>query len=346
MHIITDDQVGSGVQATLTDDDDRLFVAAGATVGRTDGTAWGDYTISGEGDRQTVDIHGTVVGDGVAINLGIDETASDNVLVIDETGQVRSYLEDASGVRMRGYDLALENEGRIVAFGHAVIMDSAIVGKISTIVNEGTIRSTGGGAGIYAYTDAAGVVELHNTGLIVGESSSYESSDGTPAKDRVYNEGTMKGSVLLGARNDLYDGHDGVVLGVIDGGDGEDTLLAGKTADTIIGGDGADMLYGGAGKDVFRFIWWTDSTEQERDLIGDFSRPQKDRIDLARLEPNSQKSLHFIGDDTFSHSKDEVRFQHIHGMTRVQIDTDGDGDADFSLDVKSHVDFVASDFLL
>lgn len=345
VHIITDNQIGSGVQQTLADDD-RLFVAEGVTLGRTDGTAWGAFAVSGDGSGQIIDIHGAVVAEGIAINLGDDSSISNNVLNIHDTGLVRSYRTDSGGVRMLGSDLTLENAGRIISSGHGVVMDAHDEGEVSMIVNEGTIRSTSA-AGVYVYTTALGEVELHNTGRIIGAENAYENSSGTPVTDRVYNEGIMKGSVILGAGDDLYDGRKGVVQGgVIDGGIGEDTLRGGKGAETIVGGDDADTLYGGAGKDVFRFAWSGDSTGKERDLIADFSHGQKDRIDVTRLDDDSAK-MDFIGDDKFSKSEGEVRFQQLKGgVTQVQVDLDGDGKADLAVDVKGHIDFVASDFLL
>jgi serralysin len=346
VHYITDDQVGSGVRVTL-EDADKLFVAEGVTVGRTDASNWSDFTVTGEGSGQIVDIHGSVVGDGIAINLGDVNTISNNVLNIHETGLVRSYRADAGGVRMIGSDLTLENAGRIISAGSAVVMDAAAIGIVSTIVNEGTIRSTDG-AGVYVYTTALGVMELYNTGRITGAKNAYENSAGTPVVDRVYNEGVMKGSVVLGAGDDLYDGRKGVVQdGVIDGGIGTDTLRGGKGAETLVGGDDADKLYGGAGRDVFRFNWSEESAGKQRDLVADFSHKQKDRIDLSLLDDNADAKMDFIGEAKFSKSEGEVRFEQMKGgVTQVQVDLDGNGKADFAVDIKGHLDLVASDFLL
>lgn len=344
VHIISTSQVGAGVQVTLGDDD-RLFVAQGATLGRTDGTAWGAFTVSGNGSGQSLDILGTVVGEGIAINLGDDNNGGNNVLTIHETGMVRSYRPDSGGVRMLGSDLTLENAGRIIGTGHAVVMDAHDAGKVSSIVNEGTIRSTGD-TGIYIYTTAMGIVELHNSGKIIGKEASYQNSSGTPVTDRIYNEGIMKGDVVLGAGDDLYDGRMGEVRGVIDGGIGDDTLRGGKGADIVMGGSGADTLYGGAGRDVFRFAWESDSAPRDRDMIKDFSHAQKDRIELAMFEGSKQGELDFIGGDKFSKTEGEVRFQQMKGYAQVQVDLDGDGRADFALDVSGRHQFAASDFLL
>lgn len=344
VHIIAGTQVGAGVQVTLGNSD-RLFVGEDATLGRTDGTSWSSFTVAGNGSGQIVDIHGTVVGDGLTVNLGENTDIANNTVTIHETGYVRSYRDDAGGVRMLGSELTLDNSGKIVAGGYGVIMDAAQAGKVSSIVNDGTIRSTGD-AGIYIYTSAQGIVEVHNTGLIAGVEVSYANASGTPVVDRIYNDGIMKGSVMLGAGDDLYDGRKGTIQGTIDGGIGADTLRGGKGAEVFSGGDGADQLYGGAGRDVFQFYQQSDSMGRTRDLIGDFSRTQKDRIDLAQLDGDVEIKLDFIGDDRFSKSEGEVRFQQVKGATQIQVDLDGDGKADFALDVRGSHDFVASDFLL
>jgi len=345
VHIITASQLGVGVQVALGDGD-RLFVGQGATLGRTDGTIWGDFTVSGNGSGQMLDIFGSVVGEAVAINLGNDNSVTNNTLIIHETGLVRSYRPDSGGVRMLGSDLTLENAGRIIGTGHAVVMDAHEAGHVSSIINAGTIRSTGD-TGIYIYTTATGIVELHNSGKIIGAAASYQNSSGTPVTDRIYNDGIMKGSVLLGAGDDLYDGRNGEVQqGVIDGGIGDDELRGGKGAETLIGGADADTLYGGGGRDVFRFVWATDSAPRERDMIRDFSHAQKDRIDLTALDGDAGTKLDFIGGDRFSKTEGEVRFQQMKGYAQVQVDVDGDGKADFALDVSGKHQFAASDFLL
>lgn len=344
VHIIAGTQVGSGVQVTMGDND-RLFVGEDATLGRTDATGWSSFTVSGNGSGQIVDIHGTVVGDGIAVNLGESNTIHDNTITVHETGLIRSYRHDAAGVRMQGSELTLENSGRIVANGYGLVIDAAEAGTVSTIVNDGTIRSTNDTA-IYIYTSAQGIVELHNTGLISGAGSSYENSGGTPAVDRIYNEGLMKGDILLGAGDDLYDGRNGQVQGIIDGGVGKDVLRGGKGAEILAGGFDADTLYGGAGRDVFRFFWEGDSVPKERDVIKDFSHAQKDRIDLVLVDGNLGTKLDFIGDGKFSKTEGEARFQQMQGFAQVQVDVDGDGKTDFAVDVSGRHDFTASDFIL
>ncbi|HEX9857036.1 MAG TPA: hypothetical protein VGA75_01685, partial [Paracoccaceae bacterium] len=72
------------------------------------------------------------------------------------------------------------------------------------------------------------------------------------AVERIFNNGTMIGTLDLGGGNDRYDGHNGTFLGTIAGGAGNDVFLPGLGAETINGGAGnADVLdftFGGATK--------------------------------------------------------------------------------------------------
>lgn len=59
------------------------------------------------------------------------------------------------------------------------------------------------------------------------------------------NKGTINGDVLLGDGNDVYKGlRDGVTDGVIEGGNGDDTLLGGSFVDEMVGGGDNDVLRG------------------------------------------------------------------------------------------------------
>jgi Ca2+-binding RTX toxin-like protein len=63
---------------------------------------------------------------------------------------------------------------------------------------------------------------------------------------------------------------------VLDGGNGNDTLLGGNGADTLIGGTGNDILTGGKGGDVFVF-----ASGFGKDVITDF-QVGLDRIQLSK----------------------------------------------------------------
>ncbi len=128
---------------------------------------------------------------------------------------------------------------------------------------------------------------------------------------------------------------------------GDDRLEGGSGNDRLVGGAGADLMFGGSGADRFVFASRYDFAQRaERDVIGDFSHEQRDRIDLAALDANTFRSgnqdFHFIGRQSFSETAGELRFKNGLLMGDVQ----GDGVADFFIEVQGVDRLSASDFLL
>ncbi|MEO1307864.1 MAG: M10 family metallopeptidase C-terminal domain-containing protein, partial [Pseudomonadota bacterium] len=80
-----------------------------------------------------------------------------------------------------------------------------------------------------------------------------------------------------GSGSDEYDGSGGRVLGVIDGGAGNDQLTGGVREDLIAGGAGNDVLTGGSSSDVFIF---RESDGLSEDVVTDFDVDQ-DQIDVS-----------------------------------------------------------------
>ena len=64
------------------------------------------------------------------------------------------------------------------------------------------------------------------------------------------NNGTVTGSIRFAGGFDLYDGRQGSVGGIVDGGAGDDRLLGGVGADHLVGGAGNDTLIDAAGDDM------------------------------------------------------------------------------------------------
>lgn len=72
---------------------------------------------------------------------------------------------------------------------------------------------------------------------------------GSSYADELHNAGRIEGAVNLGDGDDLLDGRLGAILGPIEGGAGDDTMVSGEAAETLLGGEGQDWLDGGAGAD-------------------------------------------------------------------------------------------------
>ncbi|MFC3073006.1 beta strand repeat-containing protein [Shinella pollutisoli] len=139
---------------------------------------------------------------------------------------------------------------------------------------------------------------------------------------------------------------------VLRGGAGNDRLDGGAGADTLLGGTDADRLHGGSGADRFVFAGARDSTAgaSGRDVIDDFSRAQRDRIDLTGIDADTKaggnQAFRFIADDAFHRRAGELRYEKKGGDTHVQGDVDGDGRADVSVVIDASLDLRGSDFLL
>lgn len=135
------------------------------------------------------------------------------------------------------------------------------------------------------------------------------------------------------------------------GGGGNDKLYGQSGNDYIDGGSGKDILTGGSGKDVFHFTKLSDSRPgtDKRDVITDFKRGQ-DKINLAKIDAKSGTSKNdkfkFVGTDSFSNTKGELRYEKKNGNTYVYGDVNGDGKADLMIKLDGSITLKASDFVL
>jgi serralysin len=147
----------------------------------------------------------------------------------------------------------------------------------------------------------------------------------------------MDGKDVLNGR----DGNDRLF-----GGNGGDNLHGGDGNDKLIGGQGQDLLEAGSGADTFIFQKPGDSAVgDKRDVIGDFTEAQNDRIDLSAIDAikgGSDDEFDFIGTHAFSHTAGELRFKN--GL--LQADTDGDGKANFEVSVDHLNTMHDTDFIL
>lgn len=162
------------------------------------------------------------------------------------------------------------------------------------------------------------------------------------------NGGSGKDKLQGGKGNDTLTGGSG--NDKLDGRDGDDTLKGGGGKDTLEGGSGKDVLTGGNGADTFVYTSPSDSQSggQNRDEITDFE-PGKDTIDLAAIDAKTgggNQKFKFIGGDSFSGTKGELRVQKRSDDTLIQADRDGDGTKDFEIELSSRLNLDAGDFIL
>lgn len=159
------------------------------------------------------------------------------------TTQVYNQGSLSDGISINGGGLSLENGGFI---GSSVSVGSSAAAIFNTGRIDGAISTSG-------------ATSIFNSGQVV-------SIDTFNAVDTITNSGLILDAVTLFGGNDVYDGAQGRVLGVVTGGQGDDRLtggvnadrfygdgVAGDTtggADTLTGGDGDDVLFGGFGRDT------------------------------------------------------------------------------------------------
>ncbi|MEP3946017.1 M10 family metallopeptidase C-terminal domain-containing protein [Ascidiaceihabitans sp.] len=126
----------------------------------------------------------------------------------------------------------------------------------------------------------------------------------------------------------------------LSGGGGGDRLFGGSGDDLIIGGAGRDVMRGEAGADTFVYTSATDSTTAAADRIRDFETGL-DRIDLSEVE-----DFVFVGDNAFSGTGAEVRFQTTSSGLRFEMDVDGNGTVDMRVNMNNVSTMTVDDFIL
>jgi len=150
-------------------------------------------------------------------------------------------------------------------------------------------------------------------------------------------------NLLGGSANDKFSGNGNANL--ITGGNGNDQLSGGSGADTIVGGAGRDKLTGGGDADYFLFNSIADmGIGTARDTIVDFSRTQRDKIDLRQLDANSSQDgiqpWKFV--NKFSGSSGEISFKS--GV--IQFDLNGDQLVDCEIGLTGVTTLASTDFVL
>ncbi|MFT3974169.1 MAG: hypothetical protein QM699_12185 [Amaricoccus sp.] len=194
----------------------------------------------------------------------------------------------------------------------------------------------------------------------MGGGPSGTEADPTALSDHLWSEGhNVIGSTgsdsYVGSRfadiargyggNDTLSGQQGNDR--LEGGVGKDVLLGGIGNDTLVGGGGADRMTGGTGADTFVF---NAVTEPATDLVTDFSRTQKDKIQLSAIDADTStagnQAFHWIAKAAFSGDAGELRYVTSGGKTIVYGDDDGNKVADFHIDLTGTIALAASDFIL
>lgn len=311
------------------------------------------YAVHATGSGQSVEVDGLLQCDNHTIWLGDDNAADrDYKVLIGETGRVDAGL---NGMFINGANSSLTNHGLVIADNLAVIMGGRASGTKSVITNDGVI--TGAYGGIYA-DSASETVVLHNTGTIQSHNKSYWATEyyDTSGADKIHNSGKMIGDILTASGNDLYDGRNGMIIGEVHAGDGNDHLFGGagretfygeSGADLVEGGGGGDDIYGGGDRIVFARLSDSPDAKGQRDSIFSFLA---DTFDLRQIDARSghdgNQKFDFIDTRAFSGHAGELRYEQQPVYTYVTADIDGDRHADFGFRIEGAIDLKRHDFML
>lgn len=183
---------------------------------------------------------------------------------------------------------------------------------------------------------------------ILGSVSGANTISGNDA-DNSITGGRGNDTLSGGAGGDGLFGREG--NDILVGGAGADGLYGNDGNDKLTGGADADKLYGGAGADTFVFL----DSATTGDAIYDFSKVEKDKIDLSAIDANSvvsgNQAFTYLAAAAFTNHAGELRIRNAAGpgavnSTFVDGDTNGDGVADFSIIVLGVIPLVAADFVL
>jgi Ca2+-binding RTX toxin-like protein len=234
--------LGSGTLVDLLNGED-LVVAKDVTIGSFNPMASTDVAVRGLGGSHIVTVHGSIIGDDYALQLG---TMTKQVLNVSASGEVIG--NSIAGALLMGTGHLISNAGRIYGGGFcAVGVQELKSDGVSTIVNSGVIE--GVKVAVQQAVNSVGTLVITNTGTIHGGEKSF-SDGGAKAVEKITNSGVMIGDVSLGWGDDVYDGRNGTIEGDILGLEGNDKLYGGANADTISGHSGNDRLDGGGGADT------------------------------------------------------------------------------------------------
>lgn len=270
--------------------------------------------------------------------------------IVENAGEGRDRVYSAVN-----YTLGANLEDLVLTGGAKTATGNALANRIEGNAQANTING-GSGADMMAGGTADDTYIVDNAGDRVIENAG-EGADRVVAGVSFtlaanVESLTLTGTgALLGTGNSLANtmiGNDG--SNVLRGLSANDWLSGGGGNDKLYGGQGADGLKGGLGADQFVYESLTDSTAAMagRDTIADFSRAERDIIDLSKIDANGadagEGAFKLVSAFDGSHGALIITAQA--GQWLVQGDVNGDRVADFAILVTSTSALGAADFVL
>lgn len=351
---------GSGRQVVHADGASQNIVL-GADDDEIHGGAGDDYIGSEGGDDK---LYGDQGNDTVSGGIGNDFLFGGNGVDQLFGGEGNDYLDGGAGHDVLAGGVG--NDVHIVDDIHDVVVEAkgegtdtvyastnyALTGHVENLILTGDaiLGYANSLNNVIRGNDQANKILARSGNDKVYGGAGNDRLEGESGNDRLYGE--TGNDVLVGGT-----GHDRM-----DGGTGNDRLHGGSGNDVLYGRDGNDWLHGSTGVDrmvggkgadafVFRSIHDSAPTTYGRDIIYDFSRKQKDKIDLKAIDANQlvkgNQAFTFTGEKSFfSFQAGELRYQKVKGGVEVYGDVNGDGRADLQIFLKNVSALHKSDFIL
>uniref|UniRef100_UPI00286AAA94 beta strand repeat-containing protein n=1 Tax=Sphingomonas sp. TaxID=28214 RepID=UPI00286AAA94 len=275
-----------GLSGVWNDGTIRVTNIAGRVTGLIDATALSGVVVNGG----TIAVDAATRAVGIGQSLGTGRSAGSIV----NSGAISVHGGTASvGIEWKAGSFAAVSPSVIVNAGSIIVADDTLARDSAGIAldwsgsaslwNSGAIRAD------YALRRAdlipgydQSTLSIFNSGSLIGDIDLRSGDSADVQRVVLINSGSIMGNVSLHAGADVYDGRQGVLVGSLSGGAGDDVLLAGTgdqtidggTGDDLVsGGAGSDVLTGGAGADLFRF-----EAGYGADIVTDFNPAAGDRI--------------------------------------------------------------------
>jgi Ca2+-binding RTX toxin-like protein len=182
-----------------------------AETSRVDGDG-ANYGILNTGANFSMVNDGVVFGDSYAASVG-------DFAEIRSTGEF-SGSQVAIGA---GEGLNLRNTGEIAADTYGILADAA-----GTVIRNGEGGSIVAGIGIGLTNEGTSVIK--NSGMIMAVTAINDGAGETT----VINKGLIAGNVFLGAGDDVFNTRKGEFKSIVNGGDGDDLYVIGKSNTQIV----------------------------------------------------------------------------------------------------------------
>jgi Ca2+-binding RTX toxin-like protein len=231
-NVLTLNGVVSSVQA------DAVLLSASnnsITVGSSAMLYGGDAGVSFAGGSNAIANSGTIIGGIYGVECAYGGNSIVNAGSILGFAGLRVGTDPASGTVVNTGEIRASRYDAVYADGAVSVTNSGVVD--GAVIGINTAGSTGANT-------------IINSGYLYGRSFAAASFGG--GADVIVNSGFMQGyeyAANLGNGSDFFDGRNGIQVGTVSGGGGNDVLYGGTSFDDLRGGAGNDQISGGASAD-------------------------------------------------------------------------------------------------